>query len=98
LARLGFTRFDYLSYVFGILATVFVIMSRDARGPLLFFVEAFAALICLVFLATFVANIFTHQLSRSEARICVYHIACNLLPTIHLLSRLKETPWSQFAG
>jgi hypothetical protein len=38
-------------------------------------------------------NILTRHLSPSEARICFYHIACNFVPTIHLLSRLVSLRW-----
>ena len=96
--QLGFERFDYASWIFGIMATLVVIVSPNAPGPLLFFVEAFATLICLWFLSTLVANFFMHHLNRSEVRICFYHVACNFIPTLHLLSRLKETPWERFAG
>jgi hypothetical protein len=98
LARLGFTRFDYLSCGFGIAATVFVIMYRHRAGALLYFVEVFATLICVLVGASFMINIVTRYLSRSELVIYLSHIACNLIPAVHLLHRFKQTPWDRIAG
>ena len=94
----GLKRFDYASCGFGIAATLYVMLFPNGVGPLLFFIEALAASICLLFLSMLAANFVTHHLNRSEMRIAFYHVASNLVPTLHLLSRLKETPWEKFVG
>jgi hypothetical protein len=95
--KLGFRRFDYASCAFGITATLLVVLS-NITGLFLFIVEALAAVICLLFLSILAGNLLLDYLNRSEVRIGFYHVACNLIPTLHLLSRLKETPWDKFVG
>ena len=79
----GFRRFDYASCTFGIIATLLVVFS-NITGPFLFIVEAFAAVICLLFLSMLAGSLLLHFLNRSEMRIGFCHVACNLLPTLVL--------------
>jgi hypothetical protein len=90
--------FDYISWGVGIATSFLVIVFRDASAPLLFLAEVFAASICLWFLSILATNFFTRRLHRSEVRICFYQVSCNLIATLHLLSRLEKIPWDRFAG
>jgi hypothetical protein len=90
--------FDYASCAFGIGASLAVLLLSGIPGVVLFMIEAIAAVICLLFLSMFVGSVFAGHLGHSEQRICLYHVACNFIPTLHLLSRLKETPWNHFVA
>jgi hypothetical protein len=98
LRGLGLRPFDYASCLFGIVASLGVILLPNMPGPLLFMIESMAAVICVLFLSTLAANFFAHHLNQSEERVCFYHVVCNFIPTVHLFSRLKETPWDRFVA
>jgi len=90
-------RVDYGLCAFGVLATLLVLgMFGDAPLPLLFMVEWIAALICLLSLSRLVVNLFIKFLEPSEQRAFLYPTLCNLIPTLHFLSRLRETPLERF--
>jgi hypothetical protein len=55
--------------------------------------EWFAAGICLLSLGILAVNLIAKYLDPAEQRVYFYHMLCNLIPTLHLLSRLKETRW-----
>jgi len=64
--------------------------------PLIFMIEWIAALICLLSLSRLVVNLFIKFLEPSEQRAFLHPMLCNLIPTLHFLSRLRETPWERF--
>ena len=90
--------FDYGICAFGVLATLLVLgIFGDAPLPLIFMVQWIAALICLLSLSRLVVNLFIRFLEPTEQRAFLYPMLCNLIPTLHFLSRLRETPWERFA-
>jgi hypothetical protein len=87
-------RSDYFTCAFGIVVTLLVLgIFGNAPRPIIFIFEWIAAGICLLSLGTLGLNLVTRFLEPGEQRAYFYHMLCNLVPTVHLLSRLRESPW-----
>jgi hypothetical protein len=61
--------------------------------PFMFIAEWVATLICLLSLGALGLSLIIDFLEPVEKRVYFYYVAFNLLPTLHFLSRLRETPW-----
>jgi|SRR5207249_4840198 predicted membrane channel-forming protein YqfA (hemolysin III family) len=89
--------FDYGSCVFGITGTLLLLgVFGQPPRPVIVIWGFFSTFVCLVSLGPLVVNLFIHYLKRSELLIYLLHASCNLVPTLYLLSHLKETPWEIF--
>jgi hypothetical protein len=91
--------FDYGSCAFGIIGTLILLgLFGQLSRPIIWVWLFFSTSLCLISLGPLVVNLFTHYLEHSKQRIYLLHVLCNLVPTLYLISHLKETPWEKFGG
>jgi hypothetical protein len=57
---------------------------------------ALSALICCFSILLLGVNRFVPRLNPRQQRIHIYYVLVTLIPTIYILTHLKETPWERF--
>ena len=93
-----FSFFDYLAFAIGAIGTL-AVFGAPIRMPQLI-VTLFLVLsgiICCFSVFLLVFDRFVPRLDRREQRVHIYHVLANIIPTIYLVSHLKETPWEFFS-
>lgn len=89
--------FDYFVLVIGTLGTLNVfklpIMMPEVVAVLSW---ALSALICCFSILLLGLNRFVPRLNPHQERIQIYYTLITLIPTIYILTHLKETPWERF--
>jgi hypothetical protein len=92
-----FNRFDYFSLAIATIGTLKVFGAPISMSQLMVIILGlFSALICCFSILSLAFDRFVPRLDRKERRIHVYHVLANIIPTIYVLSQLKETPWGRF--
>ena len=89
----AFKAFDYFAIAIGILATLNVF---GVLQPMVFILGPVSALICCFSILSLALNRFVPHLASQQQRLHLYHILANLIPTIYILTHLKETTYSVF--
>ena len=92
-----FKPFDYFVIAIGTIGTLNV-FGAPIRLPQLIVVilGALSTLICCFSILSLALNRFVRHLDPQQQRVYLYHILVNLIPTIYILTHLKETPWERF--
>jgi len=89
--------FDYFVLAIGIVGTLSIfklpIMMPEAVAVTSW---AVSAIICCFSVLLLGLNRFVPRLSGSQRRIHIYYVLVTLIPTVYILTHLKETPWQRF--
>ena len=92
-----FSSFDYFAFAIGAVGTLNV-FGAPIRIPQLIVtvLGVLSGIICCFSILSLAFDRFVPRLDRKERRIHVYHVLANIIPTIYVLSHLRETPWGRF--
>ena|SRR5436190_20128926 len=92
-----FSPFDYFVFAVGAIGTLNV-FGVPIRMPQLIVIilGGLSGMICGFSILSLALDRFVPRLDRKERRIHVYHVLANIIPTIYVLSHLRETPWGRF--
>lgn len=89
--------FDYLVFTIGAIGTLNVFGVPTGMPQLvLIILGALSAIACCFAILLLAFDRFVRRFDREQRRIYVYYILANIIPTIYILSHLKETPSGLF--
>jgi hypothetical protein len=85
--------FDYFAFAIGVIGTLTVFGAPITIPQLIVTVlGVLSGIICCFSILLLAFDRFVPRLDRKKRRIHVYHVLANIIPTIYVLSHLKETP------
>jgi hypothetical protein len=92
-----FSPFDYFVFAIGAIGTLNV-FGVPIRMPqlILIILGGLSGMICCFSILPLAFDRFVPRLDRQQRRIHAYHVLVNLIPTIYVLTHLRETPWGRF--
>lgn len=89
--------FDYVVLAIGTIGTLNVFKLPIVMPEVVAVISwALSALICCFSVMLLGLNRFVPRLNRGEQRIHIYYVLVTLIPTVYILTHLKETPWERF--
>jgi hypothetical protein len=93
----AFRPFDYFVIAIGMIGTLNAIGALPKMPQLVVVISGVvSALVCCFSIVLLGLNRYVRHLGSQQKRFYLYHIFANLVPTIYILTHLRETPWERF--